>query len=305
MRVSTQNIYSSNLYNLQNTTSDLAKLNEMMSTGKSILRPSDDPIGSVKVIGSQRDMAATNQYLKNIDSLSNSFSRAETNLSSLVELQSRMREITISTNNGSLSSEDRAAYATELNELLGALTDTLNAKDESGNYLFSGNLTNTAPITTDASGNYIYQGDSNHREVQTSSSSWIPANVTAEEFIFSNGSTDILNQTKDFIALLEDPNLSPGNPAFDDVANAMIGVLDDTLTSISGAITDIGGKQNSLNLVQSSHEEMVLFNKEVIGETEGLDYAQATAEFNIKLTTLKVTQQTFVQVSQLSLFNQL
>ena len=55
--------------------------------------------------------------------------------------------------------------------------------------------------------------------------------------------------------------------------------------------------------MQASHEERVLFNKEVIGETEGLDYAQATAEFNVKLTALKVTQQTFVQVSQLSLFN--
>ncbi|RTR38306.1 flagellar hook-associated protein 3 [Shewanella canadensis] len=305
MRVSTQNMYSSNLYNLQNTTSDLARLNEMMSTGKSLLRPSDDPIGSVKVIGSERDMAATNQYLKNIDSLSTSFGRAESNLSSMTELQSRMREITVAANNGSLSAEDRAAYAAEMNELLDALTDTINAKDEGGNYLFSGNLTDTPPISVDAGGNYVYQGDSSHREVQVSSSSWMPANVTAQEFIFSNGSTDILNQTKEFIAMLEDPTLSPGDPAFDNVAESMLTTLDDTLTSISGAMTDIGGKQNSLTLIQGSHEEMVLFNKEVIGETEGLDYAQATAEFNVKLTTLKVTQQTFVQVSQLSLFGQM
>lgn len=305
MRVSTQNMYSSNLYNLQNTTSDLARLNEMMSTGKSLLRPSDDPIGSVKVIGSERDMAATNQYLKNIDSLSTSFGRAESNLSSMIELQSRMREITVAANNGSLSAEDRAAYAAEMNELLDALTDTINAKDEAGNYLFSGNLTDTPPISVDASGNYVYQGDFSQREVQISSSSWMPANVTAQEFIFSNGSADILNQTKDFIAMLKDPTLSPGDPAFDSVAESMLSTLDDTLTSISSAITDIGGKQNSLSLIQGSHEEMVLFNKEVIGETEGLDYAQATAEFNVKLTTLKVTQQTFVQVSQLSLFGQM
>ncbi|ABV34672.1 flagellar hook-associated protein 3 [Shewanella sediminis HAW-EB3] len=305
MRVSTQNMYSSNLYNLQNTTSDLARLNEMMSTGKSLLRPSDDPIGSVKVIGSERDMAATNQYLKNIESLSTSFGRAESNLSSMTELQSRMREITVAANNGSLSAEDRAAYAAEMNELLDALTDTINAKDEGGNYLFSGNLTDTPPISIDASGNYIYQGDASQREVQVSSSSWMPANVTAQEFIFSNGSTDILNQTKEFIAMLEDPTLSPGDPAFDNVAESMLTTLDDTLTSISSAMTDIGGKQNSLTLIQGSHEEMVLFNKEVIGETEGLDYAQATAEFNVKLTTLKVTQQTFVQVSQLSLFGQM
>lgn len=303
MRVSMLNLYSSNLQSLQNSTADIAKLNEMMSTGSSILRPSDDPIGSVRVIGNERDMAATNQYIKNTESLSTSFSRSETYMSSMVELQGRMREITVSANNGSLSPEDRAAYAAEMNELLEAFADTLNAKDESGNYLFSGNKTDTPPIGKDASGNYVYQGDTNTREVQTSGSSWMTANSTAADFIFSNGSTDILNQTKEFIAVLEDPSLSPGDPAFSQAADDMQASLDDTLTSISSAITDIGGKQNTLSLVQASHEERVLFNKEVIGETEGLDYAQATAEYNLKLTTLKVTQQTFVQVSQLSLFN--
>ncbi|MGS0675395.1 flagellar hook-associated protein FlgL [Shewanella sp. 0m-4] len=303
MRVSMLNLYSSNLQSLQNSTADIARINEMMSTAKSILRPSDDPIGSVRVMGNERDMAATNQYIKNTESLSTSFSRSETYMSSMVELQGRMREITVSANNGSLSPEDRAAYAAEMNELLEAFADTLNAKDEAGNYLFSGNKTDTPPIGKDASGNYVYQGDTNTREVQTSGSSWMTANSTAADFIFSNGSTDILNQTKDFIAALEDPTLSPGDPVFSQAATDMQTSLDDTLTSISSAITDIGGKQNTLSLVQASHEERVLFNKEVIGETEGLDYAQATAEFNLKLTTLKVTQQTFVQVSQLSLFN--
>ncbi|ACJ31730.1 Flagellin [Shewanella piezotolerans WP3] len=303
MRVSMLNLYSNNLQSLQNSTADISKLNQMMATGKSILRPSDDPIGSVKVIGGQRDLAATNQYIKNTESLSTSFSRAETYMSSMVELQTRMREITVAANNGSLSPEDRAAYAAEMEELLEAFTDTVNAKDEGGNYLFSGNLTDTAPISKDASGNYLYQGDNNHREVQTSGSSWMTANVTASEFLFSNGSSDILNQTQDFINVLNDPSLAPGDPTFSQAATDMLTSLDDTLTSISSAITDIGGKQNTISLIQTSHEERVLFNEEVIGETEGLDYAQATAEFNLKLTALKVTQQTFVQVTQLSLFN--
>ncbi|MGS0682063.1 flagellar hook-associated protein FlgL [Shewanella sp. 125m-7] len=303
MRVSMHNLYSNSLQSLQKSTTDIAKLNEMMGTASSILRPSDDPIGAVKVMGNERDMAATEQYLKNTESLSASFGRAETYMSSMVELQNRMREITVSASNGSLSAEDRTAYAAELDELLESFADVLNAKDDGGNYLFSGNETDTAPIGKDAAGNYVYQGDNSHREVQTSSSSWMTANSTAADFIFSNGSADILNQTQDFITALNDPALAPGDAAFEQVSGDMLTSLNDTLTSIGAAITDMGGKQNTLSLVQGSHEERVLFNKEVIGETEGLDYAQATAEFNLKLTTLKVTQQTFVQVSQLTLFN--
>lgn len=303
MRVSMLNLYSNNLQSLQNSTADIAKLNQMMATSTSMLRPSDDPIGAVKVIGSQRDLAATNQYLDNTKSLSTSLDRAETYLSSMVELQSRMREISVASNNGSLSVEDRSAYAAEMGELLAAFSDTVNAKDEAGNYLFSGNLTNTPAISQDADGKYIYQGDNNHREVQTTGSSWMTANVTAAEFMFSNGSGDILNQTQTYIDVLNNPDLAPGDPAFGQTMEQMSATLDDTLTSISAAITDIGGKQNTIGLLQTSHEERVLFNEEVIGETEGLDYAQATAEFNLKLTALKVTQQTFVQVNQLSLFN--
>ncbi|MBM7072853.1 flagellar hook-associated protein FlgL [Shewanella sp. 202IG2-18] len=303
LRISTQNIYTNSVFTIQQTTADIAKLNQQLATGKELLQPSDDPIGSVLVMASERDVAETNQFIENISALKTGLNRQETHLSSLVDLQHRMREITTSANNGSLSAEDRAAYASELEELLASFVDSVNAKDEGGNFLFSGNETSTVPISTDASGYYVYQGNDGHREVQTSSSSWMTVNVTADEFLFSNPSIDILNQTQAFIDTLNDPTLSPGEPAFDSVSGGMLNSLDDSLTSISQAITVMGGKQNSLSLQETAHSERVLFNEQVIGESEGLDYAKAMSEFNVKLTALQVTQQTFVQVSQLSLFD--
>ncbi|MGI2066165.1 flagellar hook-associated protein FlgL [Shewanella sp. MF08487] len=303
MRVTMQNLYTNNLNSLQNTTYDVARLNQMMSKRVSILAPSDDPIGVVRVMDNQRDLALVNQYVKNIDALSTSMGRSETYLSSMVETQHRMREISIATNSSNLSAEDRKAYASEMEELLKGLVDNINAQDESGNYLFSGNAVDKVPVVKDASGKYIYQGDASQRSVQTSSSSWTTANVTAEAVLFSNASQDILNQAMDYITVLKDPSLSPTDGAFSTAAGAMQTTLNETLDSIGAAITDFGGKQNNLSLVKSSHEEMILFSKQVIGETQELDYAAATAEFNVKLTALKITQQTFVQISQLSLFN--
>ncbi|WP_299489584.1 flagellar hook-associated protein FlgL [uncultured Shewanella sp.] len=305
MRISMQNMYSSNLYSLQKSTIEIARLNEMQSTGKSLLKPSDDPIGSVQVIGTERDVAATSQYIKNIDSLSTGLDRSETHLSSMIDLQGRLREITVASNNGSLSPEDRAAYSAEMEELMESMVSLVNATDESGNYLFSGNLTNTQPLLKDNNGVYSYQGDSNQREVQVANNTWMEANVTADAFIFSNGSNDIFNQAQAYMEVLKDPTLSPGDAGFDTAAADMQSTLDDTLNSISATITDLGGKQNSLNLTKTSHEEMKIFSQGVIGDVETLDYAQATAEFNMKLTALQVTQQTFVQISKLSLFSQI
>ncbi|WP_413496289.1 flagellar hook-associated protein FlgL [Shewanella baltica] len=303
MRVTMQNLYTNNLNSLQNTTYDVARLNQMLSKGVSILSPSDDPIGVVRVMDNQRDLALVQQYVKNIDSLSTSMSRAETYLSSMVETQQRMKQISIATNSSNLSKEDRASYASEMEELLKGLVDNINATDESGNYLFSGNAIEKAAVVKDTTGRYVYQGDASERTVQTSNSSWTTANVTAEKVLFSNAGQDILNQAMDYINVLKDPSLSPSDAAFSAAASGIQTALNETLDSIGAAITDFGGKQNNLALVKSSHEEMVLFSKQVIGETQELDYAAATAEFNVKLTALKITQQTFVQISQLSLFN--
>lgn len=305
MRVAMFNMYSGNLHSMQQTLSQLGVLDQQLSSSKALLRPSDDPIGKVKVLNCERDLAKTNQYIDNIDSLSTSLERAETYLDSLVQAQNRMREIVISANNGQHSAADQEGYADELSALMDTCVDILNARDAAGNYLFSGNHTRTPTVELDASGQYQFQGDAEHRQVQISADSWVDANVTAKEFWFSNGSEDLLNQTAEYIKVLRDPNKAPGDADFETVAGAMMQSLDDTLSSLGAAITDIGGKQNRLSLGKSSHQEMALFTKEVIGETEALDYPAATSEFQMKLTALRVSQQSFVKISQLTLFNHL
>ncbi|MGI2115151.1 flagellar hook-associated protein FlgL [Shewanella frigidimarina] len=303
MRVTMQNLYTNNLNSLQNTTSDIARLNQMTSQGLSILAPSDDPIGAVRVMASERDLAAVEQYVKNIDAVSTSLGRSETHLNSMVEVQLRMREIGVLASTGTLSQPDRMAYAAELDELVKSLVSSINAKDDGGNSIFAGNRVEVDTVIKDATGKYVYQGDNNKRQVQTSPSSWVESNATAQDLLFSNSSQDILNATVDFSNALKDPTATVGTPAFTTASAAFQASLDDTLNSINAEITNFGGKQNSLALMKTSHEEMTLFNKQVIGETQELDYAAATAEFNVKLTALKVTQATFVQVSSLSLFD--
>ncbi|SDK20125.1 flagellar hook-associated protein 3 FlgL [Ferrimonas sediminum] len=305
MRVSNQQLYLNNMYSMQNNSNNLGELLQKMAYGKSILKPSDDPIGAVQVMTVARDQAATSQYVDNIGALSDSLDRSESYLTSMIDVQNRMREIITATGNGSLSNEDRQAYADELTELQEAMVDMANAKDDKGNYIFSGNLTDTAPVTKDGSGNYVYSGDSNTREVQVSDSTWITANSSGDELFFNNASDDIFNALNDYIAVLEDPSLAPGNPAFDAQQSGMMSTLDDTLTSVSGVVTSIGGRQNSLELIQSSHTDMMLFNEQLMGEVSGLDYAEAQTEYENSLVAMKIAQQSYVKIAQLSLFNEM
>lgn len=65
MRVAMFNMYSANLHSMQQTLSQLGQLDQQLSSGKALLRPSDDPIGKVKVLNCERDLAKTSQYISN------------------------------------------------------------------------------------------------------------------------------------------------------------------------------------------------------------------------------------------------
>lgn len=137
MRVALQNLYVNNISSLQKSTADVAVLNQKMAQSERILRPSDDPIGTVRIKGSERNLAQVEQYVKNIDDVSTGLSRAETYLTAITDIQQRMRTIAVTTNNDAISPEDRQGYAEELSQLIESVLDNVNAKDSAGNSLFA------------------------------------------------------------------------------------------------------------------------------------------------------------------------
>ncbi len=89
-------------------------------------------------------------------------------------------------------------------------------------------------------------------------------------------------------------------------------VIDDTITkadawldSVADAKSTIGTRWNGMESVKSYNEDLQLYLKENVSSLEDLDYAEATSRFVLQQTALTASQQTFSQVSRLSLFNYL
>lgn len=66
MRISTNQIQLSMLDNLQHGFGEYARLDRQISANKRILQPSDDPVGSVRLLGLKKEQVAMEQYQKNI-----------------------------------------------------------------------------------------------------------------------------------------------------------------------------------------------------------------------------------------------
>ena len=302
MRISTHQIQLSMLDNLQHGFGEYARLDRQISTQKRILQPSDDPVGSVQLLGLQKEQVAMAQYQKNIANAKSQLSQGELQLDTMTNMLMRLRELTQTAANGSLSEGDRKAVASEVAIIKDGLLDLVNARNESGSSLFSGSKVDetalvkvTDPKDTDFGG-YRYKGDHLVREVGIAKGVTVGLNQTADQLFL---------QPDDFFKRLDSMVKAINDAAPDavDQARAMLGRSQTLQDNISQAVSTIGARINLLDQIDESHAEKGVYSKEVSNQIESLDYAEAATRQAHVLMALQVQQQAFAKVNGLSLFN--
>lgn len=280
----------------------LAKLMQQMGSNKRIQLPSDDPIASVRVLRIQREEASIKQYTTNIANVASNLSIQETNLTSTSDTMLNVRDLLLWASNGSNTSEDLAAIANELESLEKTILSFANVRDEEGRYLFAGTLSDKPAIefdpVTDA---YSVIGNDKHREAAVANGVLVPENVTAEEIFGTN--MDMLNDIHELVTMLKDPLLDASDPLVKAKINDTINQLDLTHSGVLTAITDLGGRQNTLSLLGESNSQVSLANQKIEGELSTLDYAKASIDLANYQLSLQATQKTYIKINGLSLFS--
>ena len=62
MRISTNQIYDQNIRSILNNQSDLVNTQEQLTTGKKLLKPSDDPVGAAKALRLTEELDSLTDY---------------------------------------------------------------------------------------------------------------------------------------------------------------------------------------------------------------------------------------------------
>jgi len=81
--------------------------------------------------------------------------------------------------------------------------------------------------------------------------------------------------------------------------------LGNGLTSVVDAQTKIGARLNTLESTRNLHLDTQLASKKVMSDLQSLDYTEATTRLAQQSLILQAAQQSFIRVSQLSLFDRL
>ena len=140
MRVTPNMMSGSITRYLVNQNQELYRLQQKISSQKRILRPSDDPAGTRKILGYRNTIAAVDQYLDNIGSAVSRIEMTEINLDMAYELLGVVREMTQAQVDGTTMSRRLAAY--DLRNMRNQLEGLANSKI-GNNFMFSGHQTDT------------------------------------------------------------------------------------------------------------------------------------------------------------------
>ena len=304
MRISTAQMQSQAVRSMMERQVELSYTQQQVATGKRILSPSDDVIGSTQVIALQQNIDTSTQYQENADMAESRLLSEENALTQTINVLQRSRELAIQGNNGSQSASNRTALANEIRQNLAEILALANTVDGNGEYVFAGYNVGTAPFSEVenpvGSGLYDfnYSGDNGQRNLQIGATRQIPVGDPGSDVFVSipvgGGGTQSVFETLEQLAL----SLESNSPNL-----AAVGDLQSALNHFDGFRAKVGARQNAIDSHRDFNEDVKLEAQKRLSEVQDLDYAEAISRLNLQQAGLEASQQSFARIQNLSLFN--
>jgi flagellar hook-associated protein 3 FlgL len=135
-RLGTANTYDNALRNLTGRQTSLSNLQENLTSGKKVVRASDDPTGAAQAERAQTRLARVIADQRALESQRNSIAMAESTLGDVSDAINNFRELVVSAGNGSHTAEERKTIAVQLQGLRDQVLALSNRKDTNGLPLF-------------------------------------------------------------------------------------------------------------------------------------------------------------------------
>jgi flagellar hook-associated protein 3 FlgL len=278
---------NSMLHNVEANQARTEQLQNQITSGSRITRPSDDPIGAARALNLQESLTVSEQYVRNIDQASSWLNTTDSVLDSVTQALHRSRELTVQASNDALSPSDRSAIDSEIAQLQQHVLD-LSSSKYGPYYLFAGTRSDAPGYASASPGGYVGNSSQILREIAPGTRMGVNANAQA---------------TFDpvFTALA---NVRSGLAAND--ANAIRASLDDfdnALDAINVSRAEIGAKSNRLDFLKTRQKDITVNLTGLLSETKDVDMAEALTNFSMAQAVYQASLKAGAQALQPSLLD--
>jgi len=307
LRVTNSTIYDRITTQLAQQQTRLALTQEKLTTGRNFLRPSDAPDQVAALDRLESSVRETEQFTSNVERIKDKLNFQELSINSIHEELIRAKELLIQGANGTMDANLRLSMAIELESIYESFAAIGNQKDIDGSYLFSGYKQDNPPFDVNANPldpnigfNGMYKGDDEVQVIGIDRSYMLSVGMPGSQLFSgfedsSGNKTDLFSSLKKAINALKSNDLGEIQNSIDAVGNAS--------THINIKLTQIGSRMKVVENQLTVLSDRTATLESTISQVEDLDYVSAITDLKNQSLALQAGQQSFAQISNLSLFN--
>lgn len=308
MRVSTLMMYQQNMGGITNSQSEWLKYGEQMSTGKRVNRASDDPVAASQAVVLSQAQAQNAQFATARTFATQRVSTEESTLKQVTTAIQSAQEKIVYAGNGTLSDDDRASLATDLQGIRDQLLNLANSTDGNGRYIFAGYKTDTPPF--DSKRQYV-GGDINVEQQVDSSRSMVIGHTG--NLIFDNVTSNAKPNAEQNIFTALDNAITalnvPVADADDTEKDAAAAVIDSTNRSLSNSLNNVltvraelGTQLNELDKLDALGDDRALAQTQQMSNLVDVDWNSTISNYTMQQTALQAAYKAFTDMQGMSLF---
>ncbi|WP_353136402.1 flagellar hook-associated protein FlgL [Limnohabitans sp.] len=303
MKISTSLYFDRATQQLGGVQSRLTKVQEQLSTGLQIVKPSDAPDKASLVTRLESELARQSGYQDTLKAVNVRLTAEETALKNTSDVMFRIKELSVQAANDTLGPQDRQSIALELGSLRDQILSLANSQDSNGNYLFSGSRAGEEAFSKDSNGRIIYQGDHARMKVNVGDNRRMNLNLPGSD-IFTRVVRDDGKGGKvgvDFFQALDDLTQAVKTADRTKMQRG-IGEIDTLQIGVSEGLGQIGADLSVVDMQTTVLDQVVLRLQTTRSDIEDLDYTEAITRMNKDQLALEAAQSSFSKISQMSLF---
>jgi flagellar hook-associated protein 3 FlgL len=281
MRVSDTIKYRQVINNMQTGQRALSATQAQVSSGKRILKPSEDPNAAAVIMQTRAAVRSVEQHQRNIGVAVSRIETEEVVLNQLSDALGRALELAVSQAGDTANEMTRRQVKFEVENLLRFVVSLGNTRHGEG-YLFGGHRPDQMPFDPDAQPRQITPDallDQPH-EVEVSMGVRVPTNHNGKEVFVD---TRAIEAVENFLTALGDPDPVTAVQGIRTSMDALKGAT----VKVQDLLGDVGGRYNHLQTTETRLQLLHLSSVTLRSQLEDVDMAKAMVDLVARQTALQ------------------
>ena len=317
-RVTNNSLSHSVIDSLMRNKSTLALLQEQISSGTKVSKPSDDALAAIGILSINTNIGKSENYLANIDTVEPELTVSENSVKSTIDYITRAKELIVSAANGVNGVDQISAINNEIKQILEGVTGVANTQ-YNGKYIFAGTNTGTVPFDLDEANNnqIIYNGtpetENYERKAEIADNVTVAMNLPGDS-VFGTyeqisagppavmGGKDGIIKTLSELKKMMNDMVTAGSVDHDSL-RGKLGNLDKDLNTVLEAQTKIGGIASRVTMTKNKLEDDQISLASYKSKLGDIDLAKSISDLNFQQNSLEASLKVGAQVIQRSLLD--